>query len=112
MDHTAVAREINKVVVSQAREFVWGTNASQLSFVRKYMAMAPEHVLVTVQQEQEALTAIRGEHNARLAAHLHQSPAHEVLAINCSSLPRARRAASLAGAWIRTTGHCQFDVRY
>ena len=44
------------------RANVWGTNASQLSFVRKYMAMAPEHVLVTVQQDQEALTAIRGEH--------------------------------------------------
>ena len=62
VDQNMVAREINKVVVSQAREFVWGTSASQLSFVRKYMAMAPEHVLVTVQQEQEALTAIRGEH--------------------------------------------------
>ena len=62
VDQNMVAREINKVVVSQAREFVWGTNASQLSFVRKYMAMAPEHVLVTVQQEQEALAAARGEH--------------------------------------------------
>src|SRR5258705_1630467 len=29
-----------------------------------------------------------------------------------TSLPHARRAASLAGAWIRMTGHCQFDVRY
>jgi hypothetical protein len=61
VDQTMVAREINKVVVSQAREFVWGTDASQLSFTRKYMAVAPEHILLTAEQEQEALKAVRGE---------------------------------------------------
>ena len=61
MDQTAVAREANKTVVSQAREFVWGTDARQLSFVRKYMATAPEHILLTAQQEEEALAAARGE---------------------------------------------------
>ena len=61
VDQNAVVREINRAVVSQAREFVWGTDASQLSFVKKHMATVPEHVLVTAEQEDRALAVARGE---------------------------------------------------
>ena len=61
VDQAAVVREINKAVVSQAREFVWGTDASQLSFVKKHMATVPEHALVTAEQEERALAVARGE---------------------------------------------------
>jgi hypothetical protein len=61
MDQTAVARHINKTVVSQACEFAWGIDASQVSLVRKYIATVPEHILVTAEQAQEALAVARGE---------------------------------------------------
>jgi hypothetical protein len=51
-------------VVSQAREFVWGTDARQLSFARKYMATVPEQIILTAEQEQKALAAARGEHRS------------------------------------------------
>ena len=51
---------MNKVVVSQAQEFVWGMDDSQLTFVQRYMGTIPEREIVTAQQHQEALEAARG----------------------------------------------------
>ena len=36
-DHTEAAKKMNKTVVSQAREFVWGVDDRQLAFVQKHM---------------------------------------------------------------------------
>jgi hypothetical protein len=59
-DHTGAAKKMNKTVVSQAREFVWGVDDRQLAFVQKHMGTAPERTLLTEGQRQEALDAAQG----------------------------------------------------
>jgi hypothetical protein len=59
-NHTLAAKTMNKTVVSQAREFVWGVDDRQLPFVQKHMATAPERTLLTEGQRQEALDAAQG----------------------------------------------------
>jgi hypothetical protein len=59
-DHTKAVKLMNKTVVSQAREFVWGVDDSQLPFVQKHMGTAPERVIITAEQRQEAIDAARG----------------------------------------------------
>jgi hypothetical protein len=45
---------------TQAQEFVWGVDDSQLRFVQKYMGTTPERVIITAEQRQEAIDAARG----------------------------------------------------
>lgn len=59
-DHTKAAKLMNKTVVCQAREFVWGMDDSQLPFVQKHMGTAPERVILTAEQRQAVLDAARG----------------------------------------------------
>jgi hypothetical protein len=59
-DPTKVVKLMNKTVVSQAREFVWGVDDSQLRFVKNHIGTAPERVILTPKQRQEALDAARG----------------------------------------------------
>ena len=64
-DHTGTAKRMNKTVVSQAREFVWGVDDRQLAFVQKHTGTAPERTLLTEGQRQEALDArkvVKGSH--------------------------------------------------
>jgi hypothetical protein len=58
-DHTKAAKLMNKTVVSQAREFVWGVDDSQLPFVQKHFG-TPERIIITTEQRQEAIDAARG----------------------------------------------------
>jgi hypothetical protein len=60
-NHTLAAKQVNKAVVSQAREFVWGVDDRQLPFVQKHMATAPERPLLTEGQRQQALDAAQGK---------------------------------------------------
>jgi hypothetical protein len=60
-NHTKIAKVTNKTVVAQAQEFVWGTDDSQLEFVRRYMGTAPERVVLTEQQRAEAIAAVQGQ---------------------------------------------------
>jgi Protein of unknown function (DUF4238) len=55
-DHTKAAKLTNKTIVSQAQEFVWGVDDSQLQFVQKYMGTIPERVIIsrTAVHEREA----------------------------------------------------------
>ena len=46
--------------MSQAQEFVWGMDDSQLTFVQRYMG-TPEREIVTAKQHQEAIEAARGQ---------------------------------------------------
>jgi len=57
---TLIARQMNKDVVSQARQFVWGVDDDQLDFVRAYIGAAPDRVIITDAQREEALAAARG----------------------------------------------------
>jgi hypothetical protein len=59
-NHTKTVKMINKAVVSQAREFVWGVDDSQLGFVQRHMGTALERVIITEQQRTEAIAAARG----------------------------------------------------
>jgi hypothetical protein len=64
-DHTRAAKKLNKTVVSQAREFVWGVDDCQLPFVEKHMGTAPERTLLTEGQRQEALDTAQGRKKMR-----------------------------------------------
>ncbi|MGJ5068181.1 DUF4238 domain-containing protein [Bradyrhizobium oligotrophicum] len=57
---TVVVKAINKAVVVQAREFVWGVDDSQLAFVEKHMGTAGERPLMDAQGKQAAMDAARG----------------------------------------------------
>jgi hypothetical protein len=59
-NRTKLAKSMNKVVVSQAQEFVWGMNDSQLAFVQRHLGTIPEREIVTAKQHQEAIEAARG----------------------------------------------------
>jgi hypothetical protein len=59
--HTEIVKRMNRTVVAQAREFVWGSNDSQLGFVSKHMGNAPERDLLTAEQRAEAIAAATGQ---------------------------------------------------
>ena len=50
---------MNKDVVSQAREFVWGLDDADIDFVRTYIRSASDRVILSEAQRQEALAAAR-----------------------------------------------------
>jgi uncharacterized protein DUF4238 len=70
-NHSKVAKMMNKTVVSQARQFVWGIDDSQLEYVRRYMGSAPERVVITEQQRAEAIAAVQGNANRAKKLELH-----------------------------------------
>lgn len=60
VDATEIAWRMNRDVVSNGRAFVWGVDGSQVDFVRTYIASNPDRVILTPEQQQEALAAARG----------------------------------------------------
>jgi hypothetical protein len=60
--HTKTVKLMNKTIVAQAREFVWGSNDSQLGFVSKHMGSAPERVIITPEQRAKAIAAATGRY--------------------------------------------------
>lgn len=63
-DHTKAAKLLNKTVVAQAQEFVWGVDETQIEFVRRHMGTAPTKPIITEEQRQQAIAAARGEPHA------------------------------------------------
>jgi Protein of unknown function (DUF4238) len=59
-DPTAIARQMNKDVVSMARQFVWGVDDAQREFVCANIGSAPDRVIITDAQREEARAAARG----------------------------------------------------
>jgi hypothetical protein len=59
-DDTAIAWQMNRDVVSLGRQFVWGVDDAQLDFVRTYIGAAPERVIITEAQREQAIAAARG----------------------------------------------------
>lgn len=57
---TKIVKVMNKDVVRQARQFVWGTDDAQIDFVRKHVGSAPDRVIITEEQKEEAIAAARG----------------------------------------------------
>lgn len=45
----------------QARRFVWGSTASQLTSIQKHFGKLPDREILTDQQRQEAIEAARGK---------------------------------------------------
>jgi len=60
-DPTAIARQLNKDVVSLARQFVWGIDDAQLDLVRDNIGSAPDRVIITAAQRGEAIARRRLE---------------------------------------------------
>jgi Protein of unknown function (DUF4238) len=58
--HTLIVKAMNRDVVRQAREFVWGTDDDQLAFVRKHIRTSPDRVILTDAQRQQGIAAVRG----------------------------------------------------
>jgi hypothetical protein len=50
---------MNRDVVSQAREFVWGLDDADIDFVRTYLGSVSDRVILSEAQRQEALAAAR-----------------------------------------------------
>jgi hypothetical protein len=57
---TKLARQMNTQVIQQARTFVWGSTDSQLTYVQRNFGKLPDRIILTDQQKQEAIDAIRG----------------------------------------------------
>ncbi len=60
VNQNTIVKVMNRAVVAQGREYVWGTDNSQLEFVKKHFGTAPERPLITEAQRQEAIAAARG----------------------------------------------------
>ena len=60
-NHTKIVKMMNKTVVTQAREFVLGSNDSQLGFVSKHIGSALEQDLLTPEQRAEAIAVATGQ---------------------------------------------------
>ena len=60
-DHTETVKQMNRTVVTQAREFVWGSNDSQLCFIRKRIGTVPERDVITPEQRSAAIIAATGQ---------------------------------------------------
>jgi hypothetical protein len=58
-DRSRVAWLMNKDVMSQAREFVWGLDMAEIDFVRTYVGSVPDRIILTEEQREEALAAAR-----------------------------------------------------
>lgn len=59
--HTDLVKVLNKVVVSQARKFVWATDDRQIEFVSCHIGAAPDRPIITEEQKREPLAAARGQ---------------------------------------------------
>jgi hypothetical protein len=60
-DHTEMALQINRQVVSQARQYVWGLDDGALSFVRKHICTLPDRKFVSDEANALSLGQPRGE---------------------------------------------------
>lgn len=59
--HTAMALQINKRVVSQARQYVWALDDTALGFVRKHISTLPDLKLISDEAKALSLRQARGE---------------------------------------------------
>jgi hypothetical protein len=60
VDPTKLAWEMNRDVVSSARQFVWGVDDGQIDFVRTWINSVPDRVILTETQRQNILAIGRG----------------------------------------------------
>lgn len=60
-DHTAMAQEINRQVVAQARQYVWGLNDGASNFVRKHISTLPSRPIISAEAGELAHKQARGE---------------------------------------------------
>ena len=60
VDATDTAWRVNKDVVSNGRQFVWGIDDGQIDFVRTYIGANPDRLILSKAQQEEAVAAARG----------------------------------------------------
>jgi hypothetical protein len=68
-NHTKLVKLLNKALVTQARQFVWATDDSQIEFIGRHIAKTPDRVILTEEQKQESLAAARGDHGIEQSRH-------------------------------------------
>jgi hypothetical protein len=56
-----IVRKNNRRIVEQARKFVWGTNSSQILFIRRNFGKLPDRIILTEEQRQQAIDAAQGK---------------------------------------------------
>jgi hypothetical protein len=56
-----IVRIVNRDVVRQAREFVWGNDESQKAFVQKHIATIGDRIILSDEQRRQTLRQARGE---------------------------------------------------
>lgn len=61
LPHTQLAKDLNKAVVTQAREYVWGTDNNHIEFVRKHFGKAAIFSAINEAQKTASLRAAAGE---------------------------------------------------
>jgi hypothetical protein len=66
-DPTKLAKSMNKLIVAQAHEFVWGCDDSQIDFVRKHFGTAKIEPVISERARTESLAAARGKAIAKSA---------------------------------------------
>jgi hypothetical protein len=60
-DHTSMAEDINRQVVSQARQYVYGLDDNALEFVRKHICTIPDRQIISDEAKQLGWKLARGE---------------------------------------------------
>lgn len=60
VDASKIEWHMNKDVVSNGREFVWGVDDSQIDFVRTYIGANRDRVILSRAQQDELIAAARG----------------------------------------------------
>jgi hypothetical protein len=60
-DHTDMVLQINRQVVSQARQYVWGLDDGAISFVRKHICTLPDRKFISDEAKALSLRQARGE---------------------------------------------------
>jgi hypothetical protein len=58
--YTRIVKAMNRDVVRQAREFVWGSDDAQVEFVQRHMRTVSDRVILTDAQRQQGIVAARG----------------------------------------------------
>lgn len=60
-DHTEMALQINKQVVSQARQYVWALDDRALSFLKKHIGTLPDRQILSDRTRELSIQQARGE---------------------------------------------------
>lgn len=59
-DSTKLAQTVNRDVIANAREFVWGFDDGEIDVVRTWIGANPDRVILSKEQQEAGIAAARG----------------------------------------------------